>query len=230
MIAALTVVGVFLAVWAYALATGAVAADILSDHLGSFLSWGILCDFMYALPVVLAAGVEMYLLDKTAGGAEPQLVERAAAALLNFAGAAGLAFVCMLVWSYLRLKLAPAFGAEPAQPLVDPLRILPWVLAPAAVSTIFLLMAGRAAAPGWASAAVDGLVHGLGAALASLISLKLFELAGYGFKSYPPGLMSYVVPMVAGMIGLGVGAVVCASARRRVCAHAAPLRPAPAGP
>ncbi|HEX7970309.1 MAG TPA: hypothetical protein VF502_18950, partial [Stellaceae bacterium] len=214
MIAVLTVLGVCLGVWTYALANHTVAADILRDHLGAFLSWGILCDFMYTLPLVLAAGIEMYLLDHAARGAPPQVIDRAAAALLNFVGAAGLAFVCMLAWSYLKLKLgpppadpaqlAPLFGPAPAQSVVDPLRILPWVLAPATVSTIFLLMAGRATVPGWGSAAADGLVHGLGAAGASLVSLQLFELAGYSFKGYAPGLMTYVAPSLAGLIGFGV--------------------------
>src|SRR5262249_407040 len=60
MIAVVTVCGVFLSVWLYAAITHADATQILQAHYPLFVSWGIVADLTYTLPLILAAGTEMY--------------------------------------------------------------------------------------------------------------------------------------------------------------------------
>jgi hypothetical protein len=224
-IAVSTVAGVFISIGLFALEAPAAANEILGQNLGLFFAWGALADLTYILPLVLAAGIEMYLLDQAVQNSNIRGIDRAAAALLNFLGAAGLAFVSMLAWSYLRASLVPPeiAAANPAAATVDPFRILPWVRPAATVSTIFLLMAARRGAGGWAGAAIDGLVHGIGAAAASGIALVLFELH-YDFGGvFPNGLMAFVAPITAGLVGFSIGIVVCFTARQQV-SHAKPFR------
>jgi hypothetical protein len=219
MIAVVTVLGVFASVHLFALIVGADPTAILKQHLGEFVSWGILADVTYTLPLILAAGIEMYLLDQLAQNARITGIERTAGALLNFLGAAGLAFVSMLAWSYLRISLFPSIDplrGTPAAGTVDPLRILPWVLPAAAISTTFLLRAARPTVGGWTVALIDGIAHGVVAAVASFISLQLFVLAGYTFPTFPDGLMLYVSTITPGVIGFSIGAVICYTAHRRI--------------
>ena len=218
MIAVVTVVGVFASVNLFAAVTATDATAILAEHLGEFVSWGVLADITYTLPLILAAGIEMYLIDQRTQTADVSGVDRAAGALLNFLGGAGLAFVSMLAWSYMRASLFPSLDplrGTPAAGSVDPLRVLFWVLPAATVSTIFLLRAATIAVQGWTSVATDSLVHGVGAAAASYVSLRLFTLSGYTFAHFPDGLMTYVSLITAGAIGLGIGAI-CYTARRQI--------------
>jgi hypothetical protein len=219
MVAVVTVVGVFASVNIFAVFTGADSTEILKQHLGKFFSWGILADVTYTLPLILAAGVEMYLLDQRAQNTNIAGIDRAAGALLNFLGAAGLAFVSMLAWSYVRMRLFPNLDplrGTSAAGSVDPLRILPWVLPAATVSTIFLLRAAQPAVGGWTTALTDGFFHGVGAAAASYVSLQLFALSGYTFRDLPDGLMTYVSLITPGLIGFSIGGIICYTTRRQV--------------
>lgn len=227
LITVFTFVGVVFATAVYAKAMGMSAAQILSQNLPEFLCWGLVADLTYMLPLVFAAAVEMYLLDRVAQGESAGALDHAATAVLNFIGAAGLAFVAMLACRYLFIelgKLAPGDGSHgltAAAASTSPLLILPWVLPAATVATIFLVRASHTAVGGWFDMLADGAIHGVGGAAACAISLLLSWLAGDTFPRFPPGLMNYMAPLAVGLIGFCIGAVVCYTARR----HARAVQP-----
>ena len=73
--------------------------------------------------------------------------------------------------------------------------------------------------------AVDALTHGTGAAAASTCAMFLGMLAGDTFAVMPPGMMAYLAPISAGVIGASIGAVLCANTRQRVCVVASARAP-----
>jgi hypothetical protein len=97
-------------------------------------------------------------------------------------------------------------------------RLVPWSLPAATVATTVLFMSTRTWCLGkWSGMVVDALAHGLGAAAASGCAYMLGSLAGDTFPAVPLGMMPFLAPISAGMIGASIGAVLCASTRQGVC-------------
>jgi hypothetical protein len=222
-IAVMTLVGCYAAVFTYAYHFQLESLPLVAAYSPMFFSWIFVTVVTYSLPLVLAAGVEMYLLDRASAGDRVDGADYAAIAILTFAGAAGLSFFALLAWNFIKLKLAAAGASS----VVQLWQILPWSLPPATVATVFLVMAGRETGAGSAvDLALDALVHGSAAAFASLVALLLAILAGSTFSHLPAGIMPYLAPMTATGIGATIGAVLCATCRRRL----GTLVPAPGAP
>jgi hypothetical protein len=212
-IAVMTLVGCYAAVFTYAYRYQVDSLPIVAEFSPTFFSWVLVTVVTYSLPIVLAAGVEMYLLDRATAGDPVDGADYAAISILTFLGAAGLSFFALLAWNFIKLKLA---GHGPGA-LVQLWQILPWSLPPATVATVFLIMAGRETGAGRAvDLGLDALVHGSAAAFASLVALLLAMLAGSTFQHLPPGIMPYLAPMTATGIGATIGAVLCATCRRKL--------------
>ena len=162
-------------------------------------------------PLLLSAGIAMYLLDREAAGQTVEVTDHIAAAIVTFVGAAGLAFIILLANAFLQVV-----GTADAH--IYPAHILPWSLPSAAVATVFMLMSRR---PQFSSRFLDPLIdavaHGTAAAAASWLALFYLGLAGArgNLDDHFPGLFDYLAPISGFCVGGSIGFVLCATCRRR---------------
>jgi hypothetical protein len=216
-IAGMTLVGCYLGLIAYALAQEDFAGTLQTYKL-IFLTWPkviwpLTTVCVYLLPIVLSAGMVMYKLDEKSWKHAPDFTTGFTSGVMVFLGSAGLAFLAILAYSVLMV-------ATGNRNITDfrILPLIPWSLPAATVATLFLFMSTRTwCLSRWSGMAVDAIVHGVGAAAASACALFLATLAGAVF-TMPAGMMPYLAPISAGTIGASIGAVLCASTRRKVCA------------
>jgi hypothetical protein len=220
----MTIVGCYVAALAYGATatTDATLFAILGEHSWRFLLWGAISDVVYLLPLLLAVGVAMYLVDRTLMNDASRSVERLAIHILTFAGAAGLALFILLGWSFVLLQVTASATTAADQPTVEIGRILPWVLPPALLATLFLSLSDRKPlASRTLDVLLDVTVCGGAAAAASALALAFTVAQGYGYAKLPPGFMWYLAPITAAMIGVTIGAIVCLTVRPPCAAIAA---------
>ncbi|HVM85024.1 MAG TPA: hypothetical protein VMW18_14130 [Candidatus Binatia bacterium] len=217
LIAGMTLVGCYLSLLIYAFVQGDPAGT-LAQYKYYFLSmpmltWPLITVCAYLLPIVLAAGMVMYKLDKRSWDQVPDFTSGFAGGLMVFVGSAGLAFLAVLAYSVYMV----AVGYKPIADF-QILTLVPWSLPAATVATLFLFMSTRTWCLGkWSGIVVDAIVHGCGAAAASECALFLAGLAGEHYeKMQPDGIMPYLAPISAFVIGASIGAVLCANTRQRV--------------
>jgi hypothetical protein len=198
---------------------------VLAQHSPRFFSWVFVTVLTYTLPIVLAAGVEMYLLDRASAREPVEGADYASVAILTFIGAAGLAFFALLSYKFVMVRIvAPTPDAS-----IAVWRLLPWSLPPAMIATVFLVMAGREPRlPRGVEAAVDAVTHGTAAALASTLAMFLSAMAGQGSSSMPDGMLLWIAPITAAAIGGSIGGVLCTTCRHRLHTPQAPAAQAPA--
>src|SRR5262249_11717446 len=103
--------------------------EFLPKYSPMFLSWVFVTVMMYLLPLVLAAGVVMYLLDRRSADDILDSADYSAAALLTFVGAAGLTLLVLLSYRIvLAAAVSPVTDATgQIVPAIQIMRILPWV-------------------------------------------------------------------------------------------------------
>jgi len=247
-IAAVTLVGCYLSLLAFALAQDNTAA-LLQRYQFMFLTlpyitWPLATVIVYLLPIVLSAGAVMYRLDRRAWDQAQDFTDRFTSGVMVFIGSAGLAFIAILFYTVTLTAMGNAFidprtmlgyGTSPVTGLhaaapVPILTMLPWCLPPATVATLFLFNSTRSWGLGkWSGMAIDAAMHGAGAAIASECAFLLGMLLGDRFYALPEaGMMQFLAPISAGLVGASIGAVLCANTRQHVCkvtaAHA--VRPA----
>jgi hypothetical protein len=216
-IGAMTLVSGHLAVLAHAVQHQLSPVALLSQYSVTIFSWVLITVIAYGLPIILAAGVEMYVLDRYSSGEPLDAADYAAVAILTFVGAAGLSFFSLLTYSFVMLKIATAGTAGLGVQSIQLWHIVPWALPPAVLATAFLIMAGRTPNSGRArELTIDALVHGGLAAVVSLLAVFLSMLAGNDFASLPSGLILYLAPTTAGAIGASIGLVLCGTCRQQL--------------
>jgi hypothetical protein len=169
---------------------------------------GILAIPMFMLPLLFAAGVQMYLLDRKAQKNAPEWHERFLARVLTFSGSYCLSFLPALAFAAIVTR-----GNT-----VMILRWLPWAIPPAAVATLFIIQSmWRLTAVGWLNAIVDFTTHGILAFLTTLVALKLSEAAGLEpevFFVLPSDTFDFVAEITAIITGGTLGALQCGVSRR----------------
>jgi hypothetical protein len=205
--------GCYLSVFAYGWAHGVGPGPIVLDMTPFFFKWIFVAVSTYTLPIVLAAGVEMYLLDRMSAKDPLEGSDYAAIAILTFIGSVGLSLMSLLVYNFVMVKIV---APDPTK-AIQLWRILPWALPPAIVSTLFLILAGRKTRfDDRIELAFDAMVHGGAAALAATGALFLSYAAGNRFGGLPEGFVNFLAPISIGVIGAALGAVLCAACRRRI--------------
>jgi hypothetical protein len=216
-IAGMTMVGCYASLVAFALAQDDVVGTLRTYSLLFLewprITWPLTTVCFYLLPIVLSAGMVMYKLDKRSWENAQDFTTGFTSGVMVFLGSAGLAFLTILAYAVGMVAIAHAGAAE-----FRILPLLPWSLPAATVATLFLFMSTRTWCLGkWSGMAVDALTHGIGAAAASSCALFLGWLAGDTFQVMPAGMMPFLAPISAGVIGASIGAVLCANTRQRVC-------------
>lgn len=249
-VAGMTFLGCYLSLLAFALAQDNTA-ELLQRYGFMYLTlpyitWPLATVIVYLLPVVLSAGAVMYRLDRRAWEQTQDFTDRFTSGVMVFIGSAGLAFLSILAYSVTLAAIGNAtsdpqsalgFGTSPvigprAGAPIPILTLLPWCLPPATVATLFLFNSTRSWGLGkWSGAAIDAAMHGGGAALASACAYLLGTLLGDRFYALPEaGMMTFLAPISAFMVGAGIGAVLCATTRQRVCKATAAHAPRPQMP
>ncbi len=199
----------------YLPAAGEVDAAQLWESLRKWAFWGVVGAAAYLLPLVLAASVQLWLLDKEDEGAERRdWTFKALVLLTTLAGCFLLAAVPMFVGAILKARL---FG-EAHSPL-----IVAFALVPAAAAVLFIPMSRwRLNRPHAINALVDFAVFGITAgavAYATGSLVNLVRLASGAARAMGP-LFEMVtrgmadVAVVAFFIGGAFGALQCAASRQ----------------
>jgi hypothetical protein len=212
-IAVATLFGCYLSVFVYSWAYEIDPTPVVVTMTPFFFSWIFVTVATYTLPIVLAAGVEMYLLDRISAKDPLEGSDYAAIAIFTFIGSVGLSLFSLLVYNFVMVKIV---APDPTK-VIQLWRILPWALPPAVISTLFLVLAGRE--PHFSNSvelALDTVAHGIAAALAATCALFLSYAAGNRFESLPDGFPIFLAPISAGVIGASLGLVLCAACRRRM--------------
>jgi hypothetical protein len=236
-IAAVTMVGCYLSLLAFAFTRDNPAA-LLNEHRSMFLTWPFITwpfatVIVYLLPIVLSAGAVMYKLDRRSWDQAQDFTDRFASGVMVFVGSAGLAFLAVLAYSVAMASINGKIYGTSIEVAVLPL--VPWSLPAATVATLFLFNSTRKWGLGkWSGMVIDAATHGVGAALASECAFLLGGMLGDKFELIKePGLMQFLAPISAGVVGASIGAVLCANTRQHVCkvtaAHATAPQFAPAG-
>jgi hypothetical protein len=236
-IAAVTMLGCYLSLLAFAF-TREDPSALLEKHGLMFLTWPYLTwpfatVIVYLLPIVLSAGAVMYRLDRRSWDQAQDFTDRFTSGVMVFIGSAGLAFLAILAYVVALATINAKIYGTSVEIAVLPL--LPWSLPAATVATLFLFNSTRNWGLGkWSGMAIDTAMHGAGAALASECAFLLGTLLGDKFELMPePGMMQFLAPISAGVVGASIGAVLCANTRQHVCkvtaAHATAPQIAAAG-
>lgn len=212
-IAVATLFGCYLSVFVYGWARAIDPTSAIMDMTPFFFAWIFVTVATYTLPIVLAAGVEMYLLDRISAKDPLEGSDYAAIAILTFVGSVGLSLFSLLVYNFVMVKIV---APDPTK-VIQLWRILPWALPPAVISTLFLILAGRQTHfVNSIELSLDALAHGSAAALAATVALFLSYAAGNRFEALPEGFPLFLAPISAGAIGAALGLVLCAACRRRI--------------
>jgi hypothetical protein len=219
----MAIAGSYTAVGVYAAASGQAGLDIIVVQWRNFLMWGGVNDAAYLLPVLLAAGVAMYLVDRRLSEDPLDMTARLAIGIVTFVGAAGLALFVLLGWSFLLLKATGSSSLLTNEDHVVVGRIVPWILPPAIVATTFLALSGRRALPRvWLDILFDAAACGAAAAGAAALSLLFTtKVQGYHYDPLKLEVLWYLAPITAGMVGVTVGMILCLTVRRPCAALAA---------
>jgi hypothetical protein len=171
---------------------------------------GVLAIPMFILPLLFAAGVQMYLLDRRGQGDPLEWHERLLARVFTFGGSFSLSFLPALAIA--------AIGARGGTVMI--LRWLPWAIPPAAVATLFVVQSmWRLTEIGWLNAVVDFLTHATTALLTTWVALNLSKAAGIepeAFFGLPADTFDFVAEVTAVVTGGTLGALQCGVSRRIV--------------
>jgi hypothetical protein len=230
LIAGMTIVGCYLGLLAFAHGqkdfVGTLQAHELMFLAWPQISWPLATVCVYLLPIILSAGMVMYQLDKRSWEHAEDFTTGFTGGVMVFLGSAGLAFLAILTYAVGMLAIGNGGIGD-----FHILTLVPWSLPAATVATLFLFMSTRTwCLDKWSGIAVDAIIHGGGAAAASECALLLGTLAGDTFPSVPAGMMPFLAPISAGVIGASIGAVLCASTRQRVHAVGKARSPDPTMP
>lgn len=179
-----------------------VLSELLKEGTPIFFAWTIATVSLYILPIALAAGAAMYVLDRMAANIPTNPTDKLTAAVLTFMGSTVLALFVLLAYGVATHMFSRIQWTD----------LLPWVLPPACVAATFM----------WLSINPDNLKldrsetvlymvsHSAVAMTSSLIAFALWNFIGGKadpamMNNLPPGLFIYFVVIAAGCIGASIG-------------------------
>jgi hypothetical protein len=176
--------------------------DLLQKGTPIFLGWTVSTVLLYTLPITLAAGAAMYVLDRAAANIPTNPTDNLTAAVLTFVGSAILALFVLL-----------AYGV--ATHLFDKMQwteLLPWVIPPALVAAMFMWMSinPRNLQLEHSETGRYIVAHSLVAILGSLVAFALWDFSGGKIDAtqmgnLPADLFPYFIVIAAGCIGGSIG-------------------------
>jgi hypothetical protein len=177
---------------------------------------------MFLLPLVYAAGVQMYLLDREELGDPLEWHEKLLAHVFTFGMSYGLALLPLMI-------VAAIVAHRWDGGSVNILIWAPWAVPPAAAATLFVIAstAKWTNSPGF-NMAVDGAFHAAVTFFTSYAAMVMATLAGFKpdlIVGVPPGTIAAITPITMAFIGGAFGAVQCNISR-----HGHPRTQRPAGP
>lgn len=211
----MSLLGYMAAAWLYAVDTARDPAAFLASDLDTYFLWTVLAVMMYMLPIILAAGSHLYIIDRS-DLIDPQdnltTADRISIIMLTFIGSMGLAFISLLCFISIRAAVEGRTTLD-----IQMLQILPWTLPAAGVAVTFLVMTlvGRVGNRA-VQMVLDLLAHGTVAVLMGYVAVYLATLAGATFATLEPGLIWYFATISTGITGASVGVVLCMLTRRRI--------------
>ena len=168
---------------------------------------------IFVVPLIFAAGAQMYIIDRTNFRDELEWDEKVVAIAQTFVGCLGSALLITMILGVLVTRFyARTFEVIP---------ILPWAIPSAVVALTFFLTSRERAT--WSRAAnlpLDFLLHAGVAVVAALVAQKLSIWAGLRYQGLPVvDLLIYAITepipiaLVAALIGGSLGAFQCAISR-----------------
>lgn len=176
---------------------------------------------VFVIPLIFAAGAEMYNIDRAAFGERQEWDERLFGIVLTFIGCLGSALLVALILGVI------AAGLYDVTIAVGPL--LPWGLPPAAVALTFFLMSyTRIGDSRWLNVGVDFGVHAGVAVAAAMVAQNLLPWTGLEYqRDVHLDFLIYAITeplpiaIMAGLVGGTLGALQCAISRGTVATVAA---------
>lgn len=182
--------------------TSVSLSELLKDGTPIFFTWTLATVCLYTLPITLAAGAAMYVLDRAAANIPTNRQDNLTAAVLTFMGSTVLALFVLLAYGVATHMFSKVQWTD----------LLPWVLPPACVAATFM----------WLSINPSNLkldrsetglymaVHSSVAMTSSLIAFALWDFTGGRIdpaliNHLPPGLFVYFAVIAAGCIGASIG-------------------------
>jgi hypothetical protein len=166
---------------------------------------GALAIPMFILPLVYAAGVQMYLLDRQQMGDPLEWHELLLARIFTFCMSYALALLPAMI--------VAAIAARRDGGSVDFLVWAPWAIPPAAVATLFVIVSTVT----WThsrvlNTAMDFVSHASVAWLTTRLAMLLADAAGLQADvafGVPPGTIAFVAPTTAFFVSGTMGALQC---------------------
>jgi hypothetical protein len=175
---------------------------LLREGTPIFFAWTVATVALYTLPITLAAGVAMYVLDRTAANMPTNRIDNLTAAVLTFVGSAILALFVLLAYGVATHIFEKVQWTD----------LLPWVIPPALVAATFMWMSinPKNLRLDQSETIRYMIVHSSVAIIGSLLAFALWELIGGKtdpamMNNLPDGLFLYFVVVAAGCIGACIG-------------------------
>lgn len=195
----------------------ATVPQIAVTLLASVFMIGVLAIPIFVLPVIFAAGVQMYLLDRKQFGLRLEWHDLLLARVVTFLGA----YLAALLPALVMAAIHAHFRDDDAAPMAQAVPIahwLPWALPPAAMATLFVIQStfGLTASKS-VNGAIDFAAHAAVAVAATMAAYWLSMLAGFQPETalgVPSQSFLRIAVMTAALTGGTLGAVECAVSRR----------------